>query len=434
LAGCEKEPDAELQTAAQLKESVKTVRAVSETVTPVLATFGTVVHLNKADVYPTTEGIIEALLAEEGDRVGRDQVLAQLNQDRLLISRDEVTAAIQSKRSLVSLSREKLAEGRRAVEAQILAIQKAEVELEQRRAEFENAQTVYQNKQKLFAVGGVSEGELDTIKTRYLAAQTALSQAESDLSIQMIGFRDQDILAGGYPVPSAPEERKRILVELNTRKLAAEIQVAESELGAALSEQRRIDLLIDETAIRSPIDGLVGARMMDLGERATPQALLFTILNIRQVYVQIDVSEGDLSDIRVGQRVKLLMEEDSRPREGRVKLVSPLIDPKTRTTRVRVLVDNSNRDLIPGQFVRVEIATGEPVERITVPEDSVLTDTGGQSLVFLVRDGVVFRREIRVAWVQQDRVVLDSGLQSGDRIALDPSFSYRDGMEVEVLE
>ena len=123
------------------------------------------------------------------------------SKDRLLTSREQVEAQVASKRALLSLAEEKLREGKNAVEARILEIEKAEAELSQAQAEFDNIAKIYSNKEKLFEAGGVSEGELQSLYTGFIAARMELSRAEKELEIKRIGFRDQDLLAAGFTVP-----------------------------------------------------------------------------------------------------------------------------------------------------------------------------------------------------------------------------------------
>jgi len=125
LAAC----DPEAGPGAPSLPRVAVAEVTAERVPQRLSVFGTVTHRSKADVYPRTEGRIVGLFAEEGDRVGREDPLAQLETVQLDISLDQARAAVESKRALLRLAREKLAEGRRSVEAQLLGIEKMEQEI-----------------------------------------------------------------------------------------------------------------------------------------------------------------------------------------------------------------------------------------------------------------------------------------------------------------
>jgi RND family efflux transporter MFP subunit len=421
---------------------VRTVRvghSRSQFVRPALDTFGTLIYQSKADIYPGIEGTVECILVEEGQRVSAGQTLLLFSQDRLLTSREQVEAEVASKRALLALAEEKLREGKNAVEARTLEIQKAEARLSQARAEFDNIAQIYSNKKKLFQAGGISEGDLQSLHTGFIAAQMDLSRAEKELDIQRIGFRDRDILEAGFTIPVNEQQRLRLLTKINTGMLEAERRVAQAELGAANAELSRIEMMLADTEVRAPIDAIVGMRLVEVGEKAGRDTLLLTLFNTETVYAQAEVAEADLRKLRVGQEAELRFEgETGSETRGRVELISPYIDPRARTARVRVQVDNSAGAYIPGMFVRVRIFVGEAEERVTVPRKAIVTNAEtlpvGKAIVFLVRNSRTFRREVDQGQQEGERVVILAGLEAGEAVVLDANPGMRDGMEVEVLQ
>jgi len=433
--------DGEQQSPARVSTVSKPVRvghSLSQIIRPSLDTFGTLVYHSKADIYPGIDGTIEQILVEEGQRVVQGQVLVLFAKDRLLTSREQFAAEVASRKALLALAEEKLREGRNAVEARILEIEKAEAELSQAQAEFQHISQTYSNKKRLFEAGGVSAGELQTLHTRFVAAEMELSRAQKDLEIRQIGFRDQDILAAGWIVPEEEQQRLQLLTRINTGMLEAEFRVARAGLGAAEAELSRVKMMLGDTTVRSPIHGIVGMRFVEVGEKADRDTLLLTLFNTDTLYAQVEVGEADLRKLRVGQQADLLFEgEDESKTSGRVELISPYIDPKARTARVRIHVDNSSGSYIPGMFARIRIFTGEAEEQVTVPLQAVVTNAeslpAGKAMVFLVRNSRVFRREVEQGQREGDRVVILSGLGPGEIIVLDAALGLRDGTEVEVL-
>jgi multidrug efflux pump subunit AcrA (membrane-fusion protein) len=411
-------------------ERVKTVRVRMEDMRPAVETFGTLTFRAKADVYPAVEGHVEELFAEEGDRVEKGRVLAALSRDRLLLSRDGAASALASKEALLALAEEKLAEGRKAVEARFLAAEKAGAELDRRRTEFMSLSSIYENKKQLFALGGIAEGELETIRNRYLHGKTDLEQAERDLAIQRIGFRDRDIREAGHSIPRNDEERRRLLVELNTRMLRAERNVSEADRESAAAELKRIDLLLSETKVRSPLSGIVARRGAEAGEKAMPETLLFTIFNTDTVYAAGEVGERDLPDIRTGQEAEVRT-EGSPPLRGRVRLISPFLNPETRSAGVKILLSNPGGRLLPGMFVRITVFTGRPRTVPVIPESALLSEEEA-FFVFAVRGGRLFKVPV-VPGERKDGMAA-VGLEKGELIAEKPSRSWREGASVEAVE
>jgi multidrug efflux pump subunit AcrA (membrane-fusion protein) len=423
------------QEALSGKEKVDAIVVKQEPVIPEFMSFGTVVYYNKADVFPTTEGTIETLSVDEGMEVAKNQLLLKLDQTKLLIRREEVEAEVTSKQALLKLSEEKCKEGRKACEAKLIAIRNAEAELEQKQKEYENISSTYETKKKLFEIGGVTKEELESIKTTYLSYRTKLIQAEGELEIQKIGFRDEDIIEAGYAIPEDERQRFDLLVAINTRMLEAEKRVAEAELNSAQSNLKTINLLIRETLIRAPISGIIGSRYLDIGEKATPETRLFTIFNTERVYVVFEVSEKDLGLIKEGQQAFIRPDNPDAPEvKGNIKLISPYINPETRTCTIKIEAINSDGFLTPGLFVRVRIVTGEEEKQIVCGQDTVLTDERGLSFVFLIRDNRLFKQEVTIGNQIGNRVIIRSGIREGDRLCTTPSLTFRDGMEVEVRQ
>jgi RND family efflux transporter MFP subunit len=436
MTGCGEEQS--LAYVGAVEKTVRVGHSHSQLVRPALDTFGTLIYHSKADIYPGIEGTVERILVEEGQRVVKGQTLLLFSKDSLLTTREQFEAEVASKQALLALAEEKLLEGKKAVEARTLEIHKAEAELWQAQAEFDNVSQIYSNKKRLFEAGGISEGELQSLYTHFIAAQTELSRAERDLEIRQIGFRDQDILAAGWNVPTDEYQRLQILTRINTAMLDAERRVAQAELGAAEAELRRVALMLDDTEVRAPIHGIVGRRFAEVGEKADRDTLLFTLFNTDTLYAQIEVAEADLRKLQVGQEAELLFEgEPVTKTTGRVELISPYIDPKARTARVRVLVDNRAGIFIPGMFARIRIFLGDAEERVTVPQQAIVTNLetlpAGKAIVFLVRNSRVFKREVDQGQREGDRVVILSGLEPGEIVVLDATPGMRDGTEVEVL-
>ncbi len=422
----------------QVRKKIRVVHSCLQTVRPFLETFGTLVYHSKADIYPGIDGTIESVPVEEGQRVSKGQALALFSKERLLTNHEQIEAEVASKQALLSLAEERLLEGKKAVEAKILEIQKAKADLAQREAEYNNISKIYSNKKRVHEAGGISTGELETLRTRLVAAQMELVRAEKNLEIQQIGFREEDILAAGLKVPVEDLQRQMVFADINTRMLLAERRVAEAELGAVRAELRRVMMMLEETVVEAPIEGIVGMRFVEVGEKAGRDTLLFTLFNTDTVYAQVEVAESDLIGLRAGQEADLRFEADLQQTvQGKIELIAPYINPKTRTARVRISLDNSRGDYIPGMFARVRIFTGEAKEQVTVPHQAVLTDPqalpAGNAVVYVVRNERAFRQEVVVGQRVGDSVVILEGLKEGEAVVLDSSLGLRDGTDVEVV-
>jgi RND family efflux transporter MFP subunit len=266
----------------------------------------------------------------------------------------------------------------------------------------------------------------------------ALIRTEKDLEIRKIGFRDDDILAAGISIPAEEQQRRQVLTDINTGILAAELRVARAEYEAASAELRRIVLMLGDTIVQAPIDGIVGMRFVEAGEKAGRDTLLFTLFNTDRVYAQIEVAEADLRRLQIGQEADLLFEGDLHTNtSGQLELISPYINPKTRTARVRISIENPGGALVPGMFVQVRIFTGTAEQQVTIPRSAAVPmpdiPSPDSAVVYIVRASHLFRQEVQIGHQEGEDVVVLEGLAPGEAVVLDASPGLADGTEVEVL-
>ncbi len=413
-------------------EKVRAAAAAEETFVPAVETFGSLVYSAKADVYSAVEGRVEALHAEEGDRVGKGTLLASVAKDALLLAREKAESAAASREADLRLAGARLREGRKEVEARLFRLRMAEADIALRKAEHANIRSIYENKKKLFLAGGVPAGELEAAETRFVTGGISVELAEIERDRQMVGFRESDIREAGFDPPENPEALAELLVALNTVTLEAEKNAAEAELAAARADLRRADLLLAEADVRSPIAGVVSRRGVETGETASPDTLLFSVFSVEKLFAVADIGEKDLLRVSPGMEAEVAADSFSAL-PGRVRLVSPYVNPATKSAEVRVEVDNPSGKLRPGMFVRVKIFAGAPGRRLRVPASSLVEDGDGGYSVLVVRNSRVFRTRIDTSGPEGGFAVVEKGLSPGDLVVEKPSPSLRDGTLVEVV-
>src|SRR5581483_9644513 len=151
-----------------------------------------------------------------------------------------------------------------------------------------------------------------------------------------------------------------------------------------------VDTVTNSYTLRAEIDGEIVARAANPGTEVQGQYSggnpmeLFTIGNLDRVWVIADVFEMDLDRVHVGSRVRVhVVAYPSRVFTGQVDWISGVLDPTTRTTRVRCVFDNSDRALHPEMFATIEIAV-DPVHTLAIPRSALLR-LGENTMVFVQR-------------------------------------------------
>ncbi len=188
-------------------------------------------------------------------------------------------------------------------------------------------------------------------------------------------------------------------------------------------------------SVRAPFAGKVVAREATIGELVSPEDTLFTVADLSEVWLWIDLYERDLAHVGLGDQVEVRL--DAWPAEtlaGRLAYVADEIDPTSRTVRARVDLSNPERRLKPGMFARVGLVSGEeqaPV--LAVPRTAAQRD-GDEAIVFVqTAPGRFERREVEFGRTGDELVEILGGLQEGEEVVIDGSFLLRSQASADEL-
>ena len=166
----------------------------------------------------------------------------------------------------------------------------------------------------------------------------------------------------------------------------------------------------------APISGTVVERDGSIGATVGSDANVFKIVDLSGVWIDANVFEKDLSRIHMGESVKVTVPAiPDRSFIGRVILISTVVDPDTRTVKVRTEVTNPGGELKPDMFANVEIVTAGRASALTLPLSAVLDD-GGRSVVFVSTDSGYVKKEVMLGLKSNDRVEIAQGLSAGDKV------------------
>jgi cobalt-zinc-cadmium efflux system membrane fusion protein len=171
-------------------------------------------------------------------------------------------------------------------------------------------------------------------------------------------------------------------------------------------------------SLNSPIDGIVVERNATVGASVGTDANLFKIIDLSRVWIDANVFEKDLQQVRPGQEVRLTVPAfPGVTFSGRVILINSVVDPDTRTVKVRTEVVNPDGRLKPDMFANVQIVTALNRTAISIPQSAILNDEG-KTVVF-VADGNDFKkRQVQAGIQNNDRVEIVDGLAAGDKVVV----------------
>ncbi len=180
------------------------------------------------------------------------------------------------------------------------------------------------------------------------------------------------------------------------------------------------------TVLKAPFAGVIIKAQVSVGDTVEPGRSLFTIADLSKVWVQAEVYEKDLGRIRLGQDASIKV--DTYPNEsfsGRVAYISDVLDPQTRTARVRCEVDNRDMRLKTDMFANIELPTKFSKQALAVPS-SALQDVEGKNVVFIQLAPTKFEaRQIEKGVSIGGNTEIISGVASGERVVTQGAFHLK---------
>ena len=198
----------------------------------------------------------------------------------------------------------------------------------------------------------------------------------------------------------------------------------------------QVDNLVENTTLRSPVNGVVTARNYDVGDMYGMSMPIFTVEQIVPVKILVGVSESDYSKVKKGDSVEIVA--DAIPGKtfyGKINRIYPTVDPATRTFTVEVKVDNSYRTLRPGMFVRATINFGTN-NNVVIPDVAVVKQQGsGERFVYVLNeDGTVTYRKVVLGRRMGAEYEILEGLSDSAKVVTGGQIRLKDGIKVTVNE
>ncbi len=218
-------------------------------------------------------------------------------------------------------------------------------------------------------------------------------------------------------------KRMRVLAE---KKVASETQLdqagtaldtARARLRAAKAQLGTAERAVSDASVRARFAGFVARRFVSRGEFVSQGDPLFQLVSLDPIEVEFHLPEADSSRVRKGIPIEVTVAPyPDEVFEAIAHMVSPTIDPRTRTLRVKALIDNSDGRLRPGLFARANLGIAHRNGVITVPEEAVLQRLGGP-VIFRVLDGNrVERIAVEIGVIRDGWVEIREGLGPRDRV------------------
>ena len=226
-------------------------------------------------------------------------------------------------------------------------------------------------------------------------------------------------------------ERSKEMLE-KTFIAKEEYEASRLQYESSKSAHEAAELQLEYTNIRSPFDGIVTARNIELGQRVNVNQALFTVADFKPLRAKIYVPEKDISRIFEGQIAQITVEaEKGKEFTGVVKMISPIIDPESGTSKITIDIDEDPRKLKPGMFASVFINTETHKNALIIPKKALVLESDTDQ-IYIYREGKAHKVSLKLGFVSGESIEILEGLTEGDLVVTAGQDGLREGLPIRI--
>lgn len=271
--------------------------------------------------------------------------------------------------------------------------------------------------QKLLCEEGdnVAEGQelllIDNDEYRFRLEQAEADRKELETRMErMQKMRDQDMVS------------------------AEEYETVVNDLAAAKAAEGMARLNLSYTRVTAPFAGRVVTRSVDPGQTVSVGTALFVLADFQPLLARVHVPSKEFNQLKPDQPVDLALESSGTKLKGRIRLVSPTIDPTSGTIKVTVEINEYPAGVRPGDFAQVSIVTERRYQSTLVPKIALVNDRGEQVVFVSQADTTAERRVVEVGFQDDQNAEILAGVTVGDRVVVKGQRSLKNGAAIKVLD
>lgn len=395
--------------------SVETVRLSKGGITRTSTQIGSVHPYEEADLYAKVSGYLSKLNVNYGDRVKRDQVLAEIDDPEIVADAEKAAADVCQAKAAVAqaLAFIEAAKAESVATASGVQVAVAEVGRYVSMSSFHSKK--YERYKKLVKNQAIPQEIADEEEESYESARS-----NEHASKQSVLKAKADLVAS----------------QARVKKAEADLDEAKANVSVAAAKQARADAWLRYTKIRSPYDGLVtkrnffrGAFIRSASEGGTIP--LLTVARTDEVYVVTEVPDRDVPLTNVGDVAEITLDAlGSKVFKGKVSRFAETEDPTSRTMHTEIDLPNPKNELRAGMYGIAKIFLDSAVKSSTLPESCLVGESKGDKAdLYVIKDGKAKKTRVEVGSDDGIRVEILSGVTPQDDVIVNPS-TVSDGASV----
>jgi RND family efflux transporter MFP subunit len=260
-----------------------------------------------------------------------------------------------------------------------------------------------------------------------------VANARATLDLAQADFERARMLFDRKLLSQAEFDQRSAQAEVTRRQYDIARNAAVQQYQSLLAARARVTLArkaLADTVVRAPFAGVVGQRLVSVGDYVTRGTKVASVLRTNPLRVELTVPEQFSSGIAIGRAVSLEVDASPGQRfEGRVRYLAPALQASSRTLIVEAVVPNERGTLKPGSFATAKIEQAEPSPGILVPATAVRT-VAGTSRIYVVSGDRVEERLVTLGQQDGDMIEIAMGLEAGEMVATSLVERLADGARV----
>ena len=212
-----------------------------------------------------------------------------------------------------------------------------------------------------------------------------------------------------------------------------EYEKAKFTLQGLEVDWKEAKLNLSYTQIKTPIDGIVGDRLIKPGDRIQPSDKLYTVINTSEMIAVVYAPEKEMGNVVKNQRAYITSDNlPGEQYEGWIKRVSPVVDPQSGTFKITVGVKNPNNILRAGMFVNTNIITATHENAVLIPKTAIVYENE-QLRVYVVKDSIANKVPLKVGFQDYEKIESLTGIVEGDQIIVVGQAGLKDKTKVRIV-
>ncbi len=378
-AGCNRQPQVQAKQDSG-PVPVRTAQVTVRELRRIVESVGTLFPYDETIISAEIEGRVDQVNVDLGDHVAPAQVMVHISDEeqRYLLAQNDAQLRQSLERLGLKSEKDRVADIRETPD-----VRRAQADLF-------DAEQRYRRARNLADQGISAQADLDQASARYKAAQAAY-----DSSLNQTRNLIQEV------------ERFKAVVDLQRKKLR-------------------------DTTVRAPFAAHVKERQVTVGQYVRPNTPLLTLVKTDPIRMRLEVPERMAPWIRNGQITEVAVEAfQNRTFRGKVWRIAPTVDQSKRTFVVEALIENPSGELKPGSYAKGRVPT-DKIDRIRLVPVQAVNYVLGSNKAYVVNNGVVDAREVKVGDRFDQEVEILEGLEDGETVAVTQLARLDTGTRVRV--